>query len=227
MAKGSYKDTLSIVTEPGSDRGQAYLTLKSLFDHTKKVYSSQEPFLSAFDLKLHEPAHFDTIRKANLATFVSSVFGSQDVGFYHLNEYFLETFVPDGGRLLKSQAGLFLELKTQAYISAMSNGERSREEILDDLFPEDLEERLLARRLGAKQLAPSEADFVKRAGSRRDHLLAEPDNDAMDTLPDKYIWEDFLRDVSTYVSKNFESIVAPLVSCWKFEVFAVMYSHFD
>ncbi|KAI9703803.1 MAG: TTAGGG repeat binding factor [Candelina mexicana] len=210
LAKGSHKDTLMIVTEPESDRGQAYLQLKSLFDHTKKVYSSQEPFLSAFDLKLHEPAHFDTIRKANLTTFVSSVFGSQDVGFYHLNEYFLDTFVPDGGRLLKSQAGLFLELKTQAYISAMSNGERSREEILEDLFPEDLEERLLARRLGAKALAPSEADFVKRARSRRDHLLAEPDNDAMATLPDKYVWEDFLRDVTTYVSKNFDAIVTPL-----------------
>jgi hypothetical protein len=35
---------------------------------------------------------------------VSSVFGSQEVGFFHLKEHFLDTFVPDGGsRMLKSQ----------------------------------------------------------------------------------------------------------------------------
>ncbi|KAI9810654.1 MAG: TTAGGG repeat binding factor [Pycnora praestabilis] len=210
LAKGTYQDTLSTVTEPDSVSAQAYATLKDLFDHTKKVYSSDEPFLSAYELNLHESSHHDTLRKANLATFVSSVYGSQNVGFYHLNEHFLETFVPDGGRLLKSQGGLYLELKTQSYISAMSNGERSRAEILEDLFPEDLEVRLLARRPGAKQLAPSEADFVKRARSRRDHLIAEPDTeDAIESLPDKYVWEDFLRDVNGYVSKNFEAIVAP------------------
>ncbi|KZF19483.1 hypothetical protein L228DRAFT_251077 [Xylona heveae TC161] len=213
LAKSSYQDILTIVTEPDSDAGHAYATLKSLFDHTKKVYSQHEPFLSAFDLSLHEQAQHDTIRKSNLATFVSSVFGSQDVGFYHLNEFFLETFVPDGGRLLKSQGALYLDLKTQAYISAMSNGERTREEILDDLFPKDLEDRLLGRRPGAKQLAPSEQDFVKRAYSRRDHLLAEPnDEEHLSALPDKYVWEDLLREVCNYVSKNFESIVTPQAS---------------
>lgn len=53
------------------------------------------------------------IRKVNLATFISSVFGSVDVGFFHLNEGFLTTMAPDGGRLLKDMARLFLDLKTQ------------------------------------------------------------------------------------------------------------------
>lgn len=120
-----------------------------MFDHTKKVYSIHEPFLVPGDLGLIDPAHISTIRKANLATFVSSVFGSYDVGFYHLNEYFLDTFVGEGNRLLKSQAHLFLDLKTQAFISAQGFGQVERERILEDLFPTDLEERLLERKGGS------------------------------------------------------------------------------
>lgn len=202
-----------MVTEPESFSGQAYSTLRSLFDHTKRLYCADEPFLSATDLNLHASEYSNIIRKANLATFISSVFGSQDVGFYHLNEYFLETFVPYGGRLLKSQGALYLDLKTQAYISAMMNGERSRDEILEDLFPQDLEARLLSRRPGAKQLTPSEVDFVKRARRRRDHLLREPDDkDAIDALPDRYAWEDFLRDINSYISKSFEELIGGPVS---------------
>lgn len=159
-----------------------------------------------------ESAQLDTFKKTNMATFVSSVFGSQDVGFYHLNENFLDTFLTDGNRLLKNQAQLYLDLKTQAYISAAASGDRNREEILEDLFPHDLEERLLKRRPGAKQLAPSEAEFVQRAGNRRKTLLEEPATEAaVKGLPEKYVWEDFLRDVSTYVTKNFEAICGTAV----------------
>jgi hypothetical protein len=167
------------------------------------VYSLHDPFISATELQLTDPTDVDTIRKANLTTFVSSVFGSSDVGFFPLNEYFLETFVPDGGRLLKIQGGIFLELKTQAYISAMNSGDQSRSDLLYTLFPNDLESRLLALRPGARQLAPSEADFVKRAHQRRDNLLKDANNDsAVAALPQKYRWENFLRDVSSYISKN-------------------------
>lgn len=152
-----------------------------------------------------------------MATFVSSVFGSQDVGFYHLNEFFLDTFVADGNRILKTQAQLYLDLKTQAYISAASNGERSREETLEDLFPSDLEQRLLSRRPGAKQLAPSELDFVQRAQNRRKALIEEPNTDeSRVALPEKYIWEDFLRDIATYVTKNFDAIAGDPVRMTKF-----------
>ena len=188
--------------------------MKSLFDHTKKVYSIQEPFLNPQEFGFVENAHRETIKKANMATFVSSVFGSQDVGFYHLNENFLDTFIADGNRMLKNQAQLFLDLKTQAYISAIANGDRSRKEILDDLFPHDLEDRLLKRRHGAKQLSPSEADFMQRARNRRKALLEEPSTEeAAKALPEKYVWEDFLRDISTYVAKNFEAIAGVPVSC--------------
>ena len=197
-----------MITDPESELGKAYGELKSLFDHVKKIYSSRDPFLSPYALELMEPAHADTIRKANMATFVSSVFGSQDVGFYYLNEYYLDTFVPDGSRLLKSQAQLFLDLKTHAYISASTNGYRSRAEILDDLFPPDLGERLLNRRPGAKQLAPSELDFLRRAENRHKALLEDAwSEEAVAALPKKYVWEHYLRDISAYVNKNFDTLV--------------------
>ena len=197
-----------------SEPGKTFETLKTLFNHAKRVYSQTVPFLDAYQLGLSENAHIDTIRKANMATFVISVFGSQDVGFYHLNEYFLDTFVADGHQLLKTPAELLLELKTQAYISAASNGGRSRERILEDLFPHDLEKQLMERRPDARQLSPSEKDFVQRAQNRRRVLSEEPDTEqAIKALPKKYVWADFLKDISTYVSKNFDTIASEPVRC--------------
>ena len=70
-----------------------------------------------------------------------------------------------------------------------------------------MEQRLLARRPGTRQLAPSETDFVNRLTSRRDILLSDINNEeALSSLPDKYHWEDFLRDLSSYISKNFDAI---------------------
>ena len=211
LAKSTYREIVTITESPESETGQAYATLKSLFDHTKKVYSVHDPFLIPQELGLTEPSHVDTIRKANLATFVSSIFGGQDVGFYHLNEFFLDTFVGEGGRLLKNQAQLFLDLKTQAYISARSYEQRPKEELLEDIFPAHMEEQLLARKgspnLGSRPLAPSEIEFLQRARNRSQALMGDPDFQEVETLRGRYAWEDFLRDISTYVSKNFESLL--------------------
>ncbi|KAL8873095.1 MAG: hypothetical protein Q9174_001383 [Haloplaca sp. 1 TL-2023] len=204
FANTSFHDLLMLTSDRGnSDASEAYSSLKFLFDATKKVYSITDPFLFPRELGFTQRAHIDTICKANLATFMSSVFGSQDVSFYHLDEFFLDTFVPHGTRLLKTQAGLFLDLKTQAYISALMNNDQSREENLEDLFPQDLEQRLLKRRPGASQPSPAEADFVQRANNRKKALLEESQTvEAKAQLADKYIWEDFLRDILSYTSKN-------------------------
>ena len=203
--------------KPDSEPGSTFGTLKDLFTHAKKVYSQTEPFLDAHALRLVDNAHVDTVRKANMATFVISILGSQDVGFYHLNEYFIDTFVPSGHQLLKTQAEIFLELKTQAYISAVMNSQRGREAIVEELFPIDMEKKLLERRPEAKQLSPSEKDFAQRAQNRRKVLLDEPDTvEAMRLLPQKYVWADFLKEVSTYISKNFDTIANEPVSTLTF-----------
>ncbi|KAL8850381.1 MAG: hypothetical protein Q9221_004701 [Calogaya cf. arnoldii] len=198
FAKSSYSELLLITSDDDSEPSQAYSTLMSLFDHTKKR------------------EQVEIIRKANLATFVSSVFGSRDVGFYDLDEFFLETFLAEGARLLKIQAGLFLDLKTQAYISAIAHRDRSREDILQDLFPDNIEQRLLDRRAGAKQLGPGEVDFIQRSKNRKETLLEESmTEDAIARLPNKYVWDKFLRDISGYVSKNATSIIGLPVNARK------------
>ncbi|KAJ5412874.1 hypothetical protein N7465_005179 [Penicillium sp. CMV-2018d] len=207
LSKNTYQDLTAMVSEPDSENGQAYATMRSLFDHTKRVYTVKHSFLQPTDLEITDPSQIDVIRKANLASFVSSIFGSQEIGFADLNDHFLDVFVPEGGRLLKVQGALYLELKTQAFIAAMHNKSLTRTQLLYNLFPDDMEQRLLARRPGTRQLAPSETDFVNRLTSRRDILLNEINNEeALNALPDKYHWEDFLRDLSSYISKNFDAI---------------------
>jgi protein TBF1 len=166
---------LKIITQAESEVGQAYATLKSLFDQTKKIYSQQASFLSADALNIREQEHRATIRTTNLATFVSSVFGGQDVGFYELNDHFIETFVPEGGELQIDHGMLYLNLKTQMYLSAISQEEqeRTREEILEDLFPDNISETLQARHLEIG-LGPNEVDFVNEAKARRAYLQNEP-----------------------------------------------------
>ncbi|CAG8332024.1 unnamed protein product [Penicillium salamii] len=207
LSKNTYQDLTAMVSEPESENGQAYATMRSLFDHTKRVYTVKHSFLQPTDLEITDPSQIDVIRKANLASFVSSIFGSQEIGFADLNEHFLDVFVPEGGRLLKVQGALYLELKTQAFIAAMHNKSITRTQLLCNLFPDDMELRLLARRPGTRQLAPSETDFVNRLTSRRDILLNELNNEeALNGLPNKYHWEDFLRDLSSYIAKNFDAI---------------------
>jgi hypothetical protein len=207
LSKNSYQDLTAMVSEPDSENGQAYATMRSLFDHTKRVYTVKHSFLQPTDIEITESAQLDVIRKANLASFVSSIFGSQEIGFAELNDHFLDVFVPEGNRLLKAQSGLYLDLKTQAFIAAMNNKSRTRTQLLYELFPEDMEQRLLARRPGSRQLAPSETDFVSRLNSRRDILLRKiNDEEALKALPDNYHWEDFLRELSSYISKNFDAI---------------------
>ncbi len=150
----------------------------------------------------------ELIRKANIATFVSSILGAHDVSFFHLNEYFMETFVPSGHRLLKWQGAIFLELKTQTYISAIMNSDGSPEAMLDELFPPDLDALILTRHPDAPSLSPSEQDFIDRCRARRKYLLPEPTTeDALQELPKKYQWNDFVREFASCISKNVDGIM--------------------
>lgn len=122
-----------------------------------------------------EPEHRATIRTTNLATFVSSVFCGHDVGFIELNDHFIKTFTPDGAPLEKEPGELYLNLKTQMYLSAVSQEEqeRTREDILEDFFPNGIEELLEDRHLDTP-LTDTEIEFVKSFNSRRDFLANAP-----------------------------------------------------
>ena len=212
FAKSTYQETVTFTSEYRSEAGQEYAAIKNLFEITKAIYKSKTPFLSASELDIDDATQIEVLRKANLATFVSTIFEPRQIGFSDLDSHFLEIFVPNNGRLLKAQAQILLELKTQAFIAATRSKEPAKDEVLYTLFPDNLESRILARRPGARGLAPSEQDFVKRSLSRRDFLLAEIKTGNLDALPERYRWEDFLREISSYISKNFDAINSTTVS---------------
>lgn len=82
---------------------------------------------------------------------------------------------------------LYLNLKTQMYLSAISQEEQemTREEILDDLFPAGLEEMLLARHSGTA-LTSDEMEFLKEAKTRRDYLQNETGD--VDSICTKFLY---------------------------------------
>lgn len=192
-----------------NEDSQAYTTLKNLFDQTRKMYSRDTAFIDAIAIQMFQPMQQENIRKANIATFISSILGAHDVSIFHLNEYFLETFVPLGRRLLRWQGAAFLELKTQAYISALFNSDTKPDRMLDELFPHDLNAQILNRHPEAPSLSPSEQDFINRCRSRRAYLHIDPtSHDASVQLPNRYQWADFVREFASSVNKNVDSIVS-------------------
>lgn len=212
LAKGSYNEIMQLVNGEETEESQAYKTRKNLFDQTRRVYS-RETFIDAIAIQLFTSPQQETIRKANKATFVSSILESCDVSFFHLNEFFLEIFVPVGQRLLKWQGDVFLDLKTQTYISALINSDGDVVSFLEELFPQDLEERLIARHPDAPNLTPSEQEFLRQAKVRKEYLKKETETgeDPSVQLPKKYEWYEFVRHFASAVSSNIDNIINPPV----------------
>lgn len=154
------------------------------------------------------------LKKSNLATFLLAALGAVEVGLSYLNESFLDVFCPTpsgnwfngkmnsgsvtAGKLLKAQAGLFLELKTQTYIAGLEFSGRPKEELLDEIFPDNFQQLLLKRRQST-QLTPAESDFILRCASRRETLMNASDDE---DLSESFEWLIFLKEVFGYVSKN-------------------------
>ncbi|TVY93339.1 Telomeric DNA-binding factor [Lachnellula willkommii] len=213
FARGPYLETIRIVTDPESELGQAYAALKSLFDDTKKIYSKrgQGPFLSADDLGIDEPKHRATIRTTNVATFAASIFGGQDIGFWEMNDQFIDIFTPEAEALDTQACKLYLNLKTQMYLSFLMQEEqdRTKEDILEDLFPPALD-RILASRRPSAQLTESELNFLNTCKTRREYFMNEPsDVESIQVLSEKFSWDEFLQDLGTHLNVAYGPIVDP------------------
>lgn len=203
LTKPGHLDSLGIATSPDTAEGQAFQVLISLFTQTKTIYCDAE-FINAEAIELDEDSYCrQMIQKANLATFVAALFGVYPMSFYLLDYHFLDTFVYPGSRLLKPQAALYLDLKTQAYIVTVQQRDDPKEYVLSNTFPDNIAQILLSRR-GTKVLAPSEADFVQRMKRRKDHLAALPVDSE---LSQNYRWLTFIRDIADYVNKNLSVIL--------------------
>ncbi|SCU89483.1 LAFA_0E18426g1_1 [Lachancea sp. 'fantastica'] len=224
------------------NEAEVFETLSKLFVQVKKVYTEQ-PLLRVSDvapglwladeecpyvLKSRESLILAAIRKANVATYLLSIMGRLQNGFSFLDDNFIEIFAPEGkelpsevdrvlatslGRLLKPQAVLYLNLKTQAYISAMEPWKectaeelaRIKQETLDQIFPSDMKTFLLAKkRLRTNRLSPSEEDFMTRCSHRREKLATHA---SLNDLAREYDWMDFFKEIFFYVQRNLSLLV--------------------
>ncbi|KAF1817220.1 hypothetical protein P152DRAFT_11852 [Eremomyces bilateralis CBS 781.70] len=219
FANSTFPEVISLISEPESGRGQAYTTLCALFDQNRKLYTRDQPFLDARALHLDQQPDADkTIRKANFASFILSIFGRHDIPFSQLNESFLEIVVPPGQYLRRWQSTLLLELKTQGYIAtALSHGalapERD-EETLEEYFPRTMQGIILSRRnrsgiaasasntTTSKRLAPTEEDLIRRLNQRRQKVLEVQDGvDGINMLSHNHDWTAFLKLAARTVAK--------------------------
>jgi hypothetical protein len=190
IAQGPYAEVIRIVTETDSGLGQAYLTLCELFDKTIKdiyslsdktddIYSPPEnSLLSADELNIREDKDREVIRITNLAAWVSSALGRNTLSFFDLNDHFIECFTTENSPLDKETGDLFISLKRQMYLAALSHEERTknREEIIDELISEETLRELLANRHSDTELSSGEHEFLAAANKVRESLLDEPDD---------------------------------------------------
>ncbi|KAI1610727.1 telomere repeat binding factor-domain-containing protein [Exophiala viscosa] len=204
LARLTPTEALGLSNMPNSPKSREYAGLRALFDPTRRLFNTGAPFLSPRALGLRESYQIETIRKANQAIFMSSIF-TGEIGLRDMDQGFLPVFVPENGKLLKAQASIYLDLKTQGFITAWRTGAAPPQVVMADMFGPDLGKHILARRPGATTLAPTEQDFLNRLSSRREILQTHVKNNTLDQLPIKYRWEDFSREVSSYLQKTMEN----------------------
>ncbi|EMG50837.1 hypothetical protein G210_0522, partial [Candida maltosa Xu316] len=220
VASSPYQKIIDLASNPDTPAGATYRDLTSLFEFTKRLYSEEDPFLTVEHLapgmwkegdetpnifKPKQQSIESTLRKVNLATFLAATLGTMEIGFFYLNESFLDVFCPSNNldpinslSNLGSYQNGFQSTDNPIGAKIIDAGERSKEEILEDILPDNIDDYLKSRR-DVGLLSPVESDFVLRCGQRKDLLL----NYSSEThLSEEYEWFTFLKDLFDYVSKN-------------------------
>ncbi|EXJ55578.1 hypothetical protein A1O7_08506 [Cladophialophora yegresii CBS 114405] len=198
LSRLSPADAMGLSTRPNAASSREYASLRAAFDRTRRLISPGWPFLPQHDLGLQDTNQIEIIRKANQAIFMSSIF-TGEIGLRDMDRSFLPVFVPENGGLLKEQGTMFLELKTQGFITAWRTGAAPPDLVMRDMFGPDLDKVLLARRPGSTTLTDTEREFLRTLNSRRGILESAVKTKTLDQLPVTYKWEDFSREVSSYL----------------------------
>ncbi|CAB4252739.1 Tbf1p [Maudiozyma barnettii] len=239
---------IALYTEHGtylsSGETEIFQTLLKLFKQVRLIYNTRSPLLQVHDvapglwfpnspppslLRGHEAYIITAIRKANLLTFILTTLGCFSYGFELLQSSFLDIFCPNTmfagsdssdqiGKFLKSQAILYLDLKTQAFIAGLRDSKGDSNDIPDDkklellqeIFPDNLSNQLISRRIGSTEvnetdtMTPSEVDFIERCERRKENLSKFT---KFDDLMESHDWNHFIKEILDYCNRNMGLII--------------------
>ncbi|EDO17172.1 hypothetical protein Kpol_1072p42 [Vanderwaltozyma polyspora DSM 70294] len=105
-------------------------------------------------------------------------------------------------KFLKTHGVLYLELKTQHFITILENSNEAidfiKEDILNQIFPPDL------ININDKNMIPSEIEFIKRCNHRKESLLKY---DSLENLQKDYEWKDYIKELVNFCDKNIGMII--------------------
>ena len=183
-------EAMGLSNNPAAATSREYALLRAAFDRTRRLLSLGWPFLPQHDLGLRDNAQIEIVRRANQAIFMSSIF-TGEIGLRDMDRSFLAVFVSENGTLLPAQGSMYLELKTQGFITAWRTGAAPPDLVMRDMFGPEIDKMLLARRPGATTLTDTEREFLRMLNSRRGILESAANTKTLDQLPVNYKWEDF------------------------------------
>lgn len=193
---------LSSGQQPSSPAPAEYQRLRALFDPVRNLYVTGFPFLISDHLAMREAQQAAMIRKANQAMFCSAIYAG-GIGQLALDQAFLDIFVPENGQLLKAQSNIWLELKTQGFMTAMRLKAAPPHQVMSDLFPAGIEGRILARHPVSRTLAASEQDFALRYEARRKILFDHISRNALPELDQKFTYVELAKEVANFLIKTY------------------------
>ena len=202
----TFEETLANTTRPDTKASQEYSTLKSLFGLVKRPFSLQG-FISSSEVVATQEPNTSIVRRANLATFMLSLFGGQDLGWCHLNQEFMSLFVRVRAHPTEFQLRLLVEIKIQAYIAAVAQGGLTLSEVHKALFPPDFKQQLLSWYPEAKKLSLDRSDFFFEANESSTKIKLDPEGNWEEISAEKHPLDSFLRDLHQYTKDHYEEVV--------------------
>ena len=197
----SFEDALNLGLSPDSELGQKHILRINLLNNIVRSIYAQQAFIDNDEL---DPS---LVRKVNLATFLGTLFGNHGVGWAELDEKFITLFNSEPTSPTRGDSKLWIDLKIQAYIAAVVHGDCKAEDVLRNLFPTNLKERLLSNLPGLKRDASAEVDLLSKVARVFSELNADSRGPGLSKLPSKYPLEAFLRNIHNVTQQRFQHFV--------------------
>ena len=105
------------------------------------------------------------------------------------------------------QLRLLVELKIQAYIAAVAQGDLTLSEVHKTLFPPDFKQQLLSWYPEAKELSLGGSDLFFKADESSTKVKLDPEGNWEEISAEKHPLDSFLRDLHQYTKEHYEEVV--------------------